>query len=258
MKKFTSPIPLYRLLIRKASDYSEYNSILESYSKYKFGSFIEIEFYANKIADLIKNHFRSDLVENNTEYIIICPPVSTLESPIYAVGRKVSEILNITFTGLKTHSSNTYYSKLKTKKLRRKAQPDISEITSSNNIDLHNKKIILIEDLITSGTTVDSCYKFCREFNIKDFTVFTCIELQTNDFEIEEYINSYIKLHKLDLLVQILNDARTQINRQTVRSLIADNFIDQIKPLLNKDRLQEIISQAKIYYANNDDVKIQL
>ena len=123
-----------------------------------------------QVGNFIGNWLGDEIVEsnrfNNIDFIVPVPlHKNKLKKRGYnqltIFGERLAEKLNITYNStilVKISSTKT-----QTKKLRLDRWKNVQELFFvQNNVDLKNKHILLIDDIITTGATLEAC---CKAFN---------------------------------------------------------------------------------------------
>ncbi len=153
-----------------------YNNILKKAIKlYKFEKRYLI---SNDFIDLIKKNIEKDFIVKND--IIIGVPLSKNKewergfNQTYLIAKKLSKIYNLPFIKnlLIKVKDTPAQSELKAKE-RLHNLKDIFKIKKRYKNIIKDKKILLVDDIYTTGTTVNECAKVLKENFAKEINVLT-------------------------------------------------------------------------------------
>lgn len=136
----------------------EYKDIVrDGIKRFKFNSLKENgKFFAGKIAELVKLHY-----DQNIDYVIAVPMSNENKklrgyNQAEVLAKHIAKKINVPFAdnALKKVKANQIQHKL-AKAERQQNVKGVFEF--SENIDIEGKTILLVDDIITTGATLDEC-----------------------------------------------------------------------------------------------------
>lgn len=222
--------------------------LIKRYSRYKYGSSLDIEQFSLELGVLIQERSGELIKGDPTQWVVFTPPYSSVEPAVRPVGNKIAQVFNIPHIDFRTEPSGdkkTQYGAITDPQERLQARL-AAQTVISDAVSLEAKNALVIDDVVTTGVTAAYMDRILyQQYHLGYVVGFCLINLVTVNPNFEEYINRFIiNSGDLETLILILNDPRTIINRHTLKSLYGEDreVLGVITPRLLPsviDRLQE-------------------
>lgn len=218
------------------------------YSRYKYGDITEILRFSRELQVFVRALRGQEIQDNAENWVIFTPPYSSVEPAVRSIGVEVAKafnIPNIDFRAEPTGSRETQYAALPTLEDRLHARLSV-QTAISDSVSVEGKNALVIDDLITTGITAEYMNRILSDrYHLSYVIGFLLINLTTENPDFEEEVNRFlIRSGNLEVLISILNDPVTTINRHTLKSLYGKDrdVLGVIAPRLLPsvlDRLEE-------------------
>lgn len=239
-------------ITEKTKDYRNGQIILK-YSKYKYGSIKEICFFATKLITEIRKYYSK---KNSQQVVIVTPPYSKIIPAVTPLSEKIASDLGIPYVKMhsKTHGDRFKQYAGIDSVLQRINERSFTDIYIKNTLDLKEKEVILIDDMITTGTTIKHLSTILfNQFGVRSIVAFSIIKLIGDKPSLEETINCFILDNQIDMLVSIINNKETRINRHSLKSILSLNRFGFCTLLekLNKKAIIKLQRATQSYYGTD-------
>ncbi len=228
--------------------------IIRRYSQYKFGSPILVEHYGERIAEMIGRRLGPNLIAHPENYVIVTPPYTSLVPAVQALGDCVAAELGVTRVVLRAHPSVAIvadYSGLRSQQEREDANEAI-EFDVENNYDLRGKRVVFLDDMINTGTTLlSNSRKLKEKYGVVDITAFGILSLRNENLHLESWINANIMLSRdVEALASILNHPRAVVNKFALRNILHTDpaVLEGVVSRLSDNGLARLVWSAHRYY----------
>ncbi len=232
--------------MQKYSLYTNINDLIAiEYSKAKLGDLAVIKKIALLISELVKN-----IVPNQDGAVVytIDRRGECFHKNSYILAQEVANILNIDLYHGQyyfKYNPNKFYDN--TAKEERVNNPTFLQRSETFP---HNKPIIIIDDLIYSGKTLESILPELLKYS-SDIYFFTIIDLSKETDYTEQELNQFaLKDNTYKSIINIINTPGYIFTTQMLRS-IGELDVDQrqmLKVQLPKDMLQNLLTAYSQYH----------
>jgi len=262
-----------------------YNTIINTdiytdYGLYKSGNNI----YLNKIAYLLYNYIINNInidINNINDWILVIPSVNKNKNLrlVSIMVNKIKYLLDIFYshnfkvccTYIENDDNMSNYSNINNFNERNRLL-NKNKIEFSENIDLSSKKILLIDDSLVYGVTIESSIKVLEKLNLNLDNLLILVYIKANkkllekysDFEnvlnYRWYYNKFnIEFNTLDFCKYFINNSKDhfltlkviiiflKLNNEDINN-IGEKLIDNYKNFLSECELYNLNSVKSIYY----------
>ncbi|MBN1492544.1 MAG: phosphoribosyltransferase, partial [Candidatus Omnitrophica bacterium] len=242
--------------------FAERQPLYSEYSRYKFGDKDVIEKFAKDLAARIDQQ-QIITVDDKTSWVIVTPPYNRLVNSAVPLARQVAEILGVQFVNIRSVYPRGYkkrsqsYAQLKSQGERGNYM--VFDIAYDAETSLHDKKVILIDDLFNTGSSIDKVYDCLQNdygATIVDF--FVVINLISDNHGLENELGRFIQqVHGNGNIIKLLMNPTTILNRSTVDILFEmehDDFRHACSSF-NANLLSRYVVAAQRYYGKDDTLQ---
>lgn len=231
--------------------------LLRRYSSYKYGSALDIQFFAEKLTERVHVACFGSTEKSLDNWVIVTPPYSSIKPAVHPLARIVADELGVSQVDLHTkqHGDTTVpYARISTMEERLRART-VVETYIDEETAVAGKQVIVIDDMITTGSTVSYLSDILlQQYKAAHVAVFAVISFETQNPFLEEWINTYlIRMQDIASLVLILNQPETNINRHTVKSIFLEEegVFNAVIGQLSHSTLKKLVGAATEYYSGS-------
>lgn len=200
--------------ITSDEDIEQQRDLIYTYSAFKLGSVQHLDLLAGdlhrKIASTIALH---------SNCVLMTPSFAHL-APVYPLGVRLAQNMQLPVLSIQSKAANSLeivYAAIDTYGERHTIRKNHQMYVDAS---LHGKKIIFIDDAITTGATASLVFELLTASGAESVAMFTLLNIAHGRACAEDRINNYlIEKGGVANFAELLNDPKVIINRNTLQAI---------------------------------------